>query len=70
MKSYEQETIHRGIQDLSSPTDHLTGVCGPGSWKAAWGVSPHSLYTWIKQYGIPAENRVQQQDQSAEVKRL
>ena len=34
------------------------------------GVSPHSLYTWIKQYGIPAEKRVQQQDQSAEVKRL
>ena len=34
------------------------------------GVSPHSLYTWIKQYGIPAEKRVQQQDQSAQVKRL
>ncbi len=34
------------------------------------GVSPHSLYAWIKQYGIPAERRVQQQDHSADVKRL
>jgi transposase len=34
------------------------------------GVSAHSLYTWIKQYGMPAEKRVQQQDQSAEIKRL
>ena len=34
------------------------------------GVSPHSLYNWTKQYGIPAEMRVQKQDQSDEIKRL
>ncbi len=33
-------------------------------------VSSHGLCTWIKQYGIPAEKRVLQQDHSAEVKRL
>jgi len=34
------------------------------------GVSPNSLYSWIKQFGIPAEKRVQQQDQGAEIRRL
>ena len=28
------------------------------------------MFTWIKQYGIPTEKRVQQQDYGAEVKRL
>ena len=26
------------------------------------GVSPNSLYAWIKQFGISTEKRVQQQD--------
>ena len=34
------------------------------------GVSPNSLYAWIKQFGIPAEKRVQLQDQGAEIRRL
>ena len=34
------------------------------------GVSTHSLYGWIKRYGLPAETRLAQDDQSAKVKRL
>ena len=34
------------------------------------GVSPNSLYARIKQFGIPAEKRVQLQDQGAEIRRL
>ena len=34
------------------------------------GASPNSLYAWIKQFGIPAEKRVQLQDQGAEIRRL
>jgi transposase len=34
------------------------------------GVSPNSLYAWIKRFGIPAEKRVQLQDQGAEIRRL
>lgn len=34
------------------------------------GVSVHSLYAWIKQYGLPTEQRLAQQDQSSEIKRL
>lgn len=33
-------------------------------------VSQHSLYAWIKQYGLPAETRQEQQSQSAEIRRL
>jgi transposase len=28
------------------------------------------LYVWIKQFGIPAEKRVQLQDQGVEIRRL
>jgi transposase len=34
------------------------------------GVTPNGLYVWIKQFEIPAEKRVQLQDQGAEIKRL
>ena len=34
------------------------------------GVSSHSLYAWITKYGLPAEQRLAQDDQVAKVKRL
>jgi transposase len=34
------------------------------------GVSQHSLYIWLKDYGRPAEVRQEQQSQAAEVRRL
>ena len=34
------------------------------------GVSAHSVYGWIKQYGAPVEARQEQQSQSAEIRRL
>ena len=34
------------------------------------GVSSHSLYAWINKYGLPAEQRLAQDDQVAKVKRL
>lgn len=34
------------------------------------GVSQHSLYAWIKQFSLPAETRQEQQNQSAEIRRL
>jgi len=34
------------------------------------GVSIHSVYAWIKQYGVPTETRQEQQRQSAEIRRL
>ena len=33
-----------------------------------WGVSAHSLYRWIHKYGIPAEQRLVQDDQAANSK--
>jgi transposase len=34
------------------------------------GVSSHSLYAWVTKYGLPAEQRLAQDDQVAKVKRL
>ena len=34
------------------------------------GVSQHSLYQWLKDYGQPTEARQEQQSQSAEIRRL
>jgi transposase len=34
------------------------------------GVSPHSLYEWIKRYGIPAEERLAKEDQVGRIKKL
>jgi len=34
------------------------------------GVSTNSLYTWLKRYSISSEARVQQDEQSAENRRL
>jgi len=37
---------------------------------ARLGVSVHSLYAWVKRYTKPQEQRVEEDDQSAEVRRL
>ena len=34
------------------------------------GVSPHSLYQWIKRYGIPPEERLVKEDQAGRIKKL
>jgi transposase len=34
------------------------------------GVSQHSLYQWVKLYGLPESERVEAQNQQAELRRL
>lgn len=34
------------------------------------GVSTHSLYQWIKRYGVPTEQRLAKEDQAAHIKKL
>lgn len=34
------------------------------------GVSTHSLYAWVKRYGKPAEQRQQESNEAAELRRL
>ena len=34
------------------------------------GVSQHSVYLWIKQYGVPTSERQDAQGQTAEIRRL
>jgi transposase len=35
---------------------------------ARLGASPHTLFVWINKYGIPAEQRLVQDDQTAKLK--
>ena len=37
---------------------------------ARLGVSTHSLYAWVKRYSKPQEQRAQEDDQQAELRRL
>ena len=34
------------------------------------GVSQHSLYEWLKRYGVPEQERLETQSQSAEIRKL
>jgi len=34
------------------------------------GVSPYSLYEWVKRYGVPTEDRLAKEDQAARIKKL
>ena len=34
------------------------------------GVSPHSLYEWVKRYSVPEPERLETQSQSAEIRKL
>ena len=34
------------------------------------GVSPYSLYQWIKRYGVPTEQRLVKEDQATRIKGL
>ena len=34
------------------------------------GVSPYSLYEWVKCYGVPTEDRLAKEDQAARIKKL
>jgi transposase len=37
---------------------------------ARLGVSPHSMYLWVKRYGVPAEERQAADSQAVEMRRL
>ena len=43
---------------------------GVADVSARIGVSQHSLYQWIKLYGVPVAERLESQSQSAEIRRL
>ena len=34
------------------------------------GVSPYSLYEWVKRYGVPTEDRLAKEDQATRIKKL
>jgi transposase len=55
------------IQAVSQVTEKQRPVAEVA---ARLGVSAHSLYAWIKRYSKPQEQRVQDEDQNADLRRL
>ncbi len=58
------------IQDRSGQVGHGARALGTGCGEAVVGVSQPTLYEWIKRYSLPESDRIEQQGQSAEIRRL
>ena len=63
-KRYTEEFKVEAIKQVTERGYPVAEVAG------RLGVSQHSLYQWLKSYGQPAEVRQDQQNQSAEIRRL
>ena len=63
-KRYTEEFKLEAVKQVTERSHPVAEVAG------RIGVSPHSLYAWIKKYSQPAEVRQEQQGQSAEIRRL
>ena len=63
-KRYTEEFKVEAIKQVTERGYPVAEVAG------RLGVSQHSLYHWLKSYGQPAEARQEQQNQSAEIRRL
>ena len=63
-KRYTEEFKVEAIKQVTERGYPVAEVAG------RLGVSQHSLYQWRKSYGQPVEARQEQQNQSAEIRRL
>ena len=63
-KRYTEEFKVEAIKQVTERGYPVAEVAG------RLGVSQHRLYQWLKSYGQPVEARQEQQNQSAEIRRL
>ena len=63
-KRYTEEFKVEAIKQVTERGYPVAEVAG------RLGVSQHSLYQWLKDHGQPVEARQEQQNQSAEIRRL
>ena len=63
-KRYPDEFKIEGVKQVIERGHPVADVA------ARIGVSQHSLYAWIKQYGLPESERQAAQGQTAEIRRL
>ncbi len=63
-KRYTGEFKIEAVKQVTERGHRLADVA------ARLGVTTHSMYAWIKRYGVPKPQRLANQDQAAEVRRL
>lgn len=68
-RCHEQPALSRRIQNPGGQASDRKAA-SVSEVAALLGVSVHSLYAWVKRYTKPQEQLVEEDDQSAEVRRL
>lgn len=63
-KRYTEEFKIEAVKQVTERGHRLADVA------TRLGVTTHSMYAWIKRYGVPEPQRLANQDQAAEVRRL
>jgi transposase len=63
-KRYTEEFKIEAVKQVSERGHPVTEVA------ARLGVTPHSLYQWIKRYSLPQVEREASKDQQTEIRRL
>ena len=63
-KRYTEEFKIEAVKQVTERGHRLADVA------ARLGVTTHSLYAWMKRYGVPEPQRLANQDQATELRRL
>lgn len=63
-KRYTEEFKIEAVKQVTERGHRLSDVA------TRLGVTTHSMYAWVKRYGVPEPQRLANQDQAAEVRRL
>lgn len=63
-KRYTEEFKIEAVKQVTERGHRLADVA------ARLGVTTHSMYAWMKRYGVPEAQRLSNQDQATELRRL
>lgn len=63
-KRYTEEFKIEAVKQVTERGHRLADVA------ARLGVTTHSMYAWMKRYGVPEPQRLANQDQATELRRL
>jgi len=63
-KRYTEEFKIEAVKQVTERGHRLADVA------ARLGVTTHSMYAWMKRYGVPEPQRLANEDQAAELRRL
>ena len=63
-KRYTEEFRIEAVKQVTEQGHRIADVA------SRLGVTTHSMYAWVKRYGVPEHERLTRQDQTHEIRRL